>query len=173
MEHINTQVEMFETKSCRFCETEKPITSFYFRKDSNTYRTECNPCRTKQRKNKNKKIGSLDHIYYLWRDAKNRTRKNHDFNIDKQYVKTKLEETRKGTEYICPALKIKLVKGKKEWYNSPSIDRIDNNKGYVKGNIVIVSHLVNSMKSIATPDQILKVGKFYKKLYQEKGIVNG
>ena len=91
---------------------------------------------------------------------------------EKTMTLIKLEETKKGTEYICPALKIKLVKGKKEWYNSPSIDRIDNNKGYVKGNIVMVSHLVNSIKNIATPDQILKVGKFYKKLYEEKGIVN-
>jgi len=37
----------------------------------------------------------------------------------------------------------------------------------------MVSHMANSIKNQATPDQILKVGKFYKNLYQEKGIVNG
>jgi hypothetical protein len=34
----------------------------------------------------------------------------------------------------------------------------------------MVSHMANSIKNQATPDQILKVGNFYKKLYDEKGI---
>ena len=37
---------------------------------------------------------------------------------------------------ICPILEVPLVFGNKENYEySPSIDRIDNSKGYVKGNI--------------------------------------
>ena len=39
-----------------------------------------------------------------------------------------------------------------------------------KGNVIMVSHMANSIKNQATPDQILKVGNFYKKLYDEKGI---
>jgi len=30
--------------------------------------------------------------------------------------------------------------------------------------------MANTIKNQATPDQILAVGKFYKKLYEEKGI---
>ena len=37
-------------------------------------------------------------------------------------------------------------------------------------NIIIVSILANSIKTSATPQQILDVGNFYKKLYKEKGI---
>ena len=47
---------------------------------------------------------------------------------------------------------------------------ITRHKGYVKGNVILVSMLANCIKNQATPDQILTVGNYYKKLYQEKGI---
>lgn len=52
----------------------------------------------------------------------------------------------------CPVLGIDLdysLGGNKNKTRpeSPSVDRIDNSKGYIKGNIVIVSSLVNRVKS--------------------------
>jgi hypothetical protein len=44
------------------------------------------------------------------------------------------------------------------------MDRIDNSRGYVKGNVIIVSQLANRIKTSATPDQIITVGQFYKNL---------
>lgn len=63
---------------------------------------------------------------------------------------------------FCPVLGFKLVKGK--GYDAVSVDRIDNNKGYVPDNIIVVSRLANMIKNCATPDQILNVGNFYKRL---------
>lgn len=50
---------------------------------------------------------------------------------------------------VCPVLGIPLFYSAKRW-NSPSIDRIDNDKGYVTGNVKIISYRANVLKSNAT-----------------------
>jgi len=63
---------------------------------------------------------------------------------------------------VCPVLGIQLSHhGPSD--NYPSLDRIDNTKGYVKGNVVVVSYLANRLKSNATIDQLRKVASFYAK----------
>lgn len=68
---------------------------------------------------------------------------------------------------ICPVLGIKLErrKGYGSNPNSPSIDRIDNSKGYTKDNIQIMSKRANSMKSDATPEELLKFAQWIIKEY--------
>lgn len=57
---------------------------------------------------------------------------------------------------ICPILEVPLVIGEKGNYEySPSIDRIDNSKGYVKGNIRIISKKANSMKNCASYEELV------------------
>ena len=59
----------------------------------------------------------------------------------------------------CPVLGIELVahKGRSGGNpNSPALDRIDNTKGYVKGNVMVVSHRANMMKVDASPEELLK-----------------
>lgn len=57
----------------------------------------------------------------------------------------------------CPYLGIKLLgKGNgRGLANTASIDKIDPNKGYTKGNIMIISFLANQMKSCASRSQLL------------------
>lgn len=62
----------------------------------------------------------------------------------------------------CPVLDIKLVTGTGVSTDaSPSLDRIIPASGYVPGNVIVVSHLANRIKSSATPDQIKRVASFY------------
>jgi hypothetical protein len=79
--------------------------------------------------------------------------KNMEFNLEPEDIK--IPET-------CPIFNYPLLKqldnkgkfGPRD--NSPSVDRIDNTKGYVKGNIQIISNKANSMKSSATPEELLQ-----------------
>lgn len=64
---------------------------------------------------------------------------------------------------FCPVLGIALVvhEGRSGGEpNSPALDRIDNDLGYVKGNVMVVSHLANMMKSSATKDQLLSFARW-------------
>lgn len=62
---------------------------------------------------------------------------------------------------ICPAIGIPIIFGKKLSRNSPSIDRIIPSRGYVRGNVAVISHRANSMKQDCTdPDQLRKLADF-------------
>lgn len=56
----------------------------------------------------------------------------------------------------CPVLGIKLEYGTGKGYNpsSPSMDKIDPNKGYVKGNVRVISSRANLLKSNATTEEL-------------------
>lgn len=64
----------------------------------------------------------------------------------------------------CPVLDIPLMVnegGAHSACHSPSLDRIDPEKGYVKGNVIVISTKANRIKNDATPEELLKVASFY------------
>lgn len=66
---------------------------------------------------------------------------------------------------FCPLLKERLVVGTNM---APSLDRVDNNKGYVVGNIKVISVLANNMKASASEKQLLTFSKNIKKYLCQK-----
>lgn len=64
----------------------------------------------------------------------------------------------------CPILGIEL-----DWFcektqeNSPSFDRIDNTKGYVKGNVAIISWRANRIKNNGTSQEHQQIADFLRK----------
>lgn len=106
-----------------------------------------------ERKNRH----AIDPIPNMLQTAKRRARERGlDFNITSEDLK--LPE-------ICPALgvPIKVTRGKATPF-SPSLDRVDNTKGYIKGNVVIVSYRANTVKNDASIEELRKILKFYEGL---------
>lgn len=68
--------------------------------------------------------------------------KGMDFSITKEDI---------NIPDICPVLGIPLFKGEgSRTDNSPSLDRIDNTKGYIKGNVCVISFRANALKNNGT-----------------------
>lgn len=86
--------------------------------------------------------------HFLWLSAKGRARRaGIEFAITKADVVVPTH---------CPYLGVELARtaGRGKQMNNPSIDRIDNTRGYVPGNVEVVSYLANMMKNQATPEQL-------------------
>ena len=65
---------------------------------------------------------------------------------------------------FCPILGIPLfrVGGGKSTANSPSIDRIDPTKGYVSGNVQVLSNKANILKNYANLGELILLGEWAK-----------
>jgi hypothetical protein len=90
----------------------------------------------------------------MLRSARGRAReKGWDFNLELSDIIIPAK---------CPVLGIPLVSGSGKGSpqrNSPSLDRIDSRKGYVKGNIWVISWQANRIKSDSTPEELIAIGK--------------
>ena len=65
---------------------------------------------------------------------------------------------------VCPVLGIRLHYGGGGGYggkpDSASLDRIDNTKGYVPGNVAVISHRANMLKRDGTADELEAIAKW-------------
>jgi hypothetical protein len=86
------------------------------------------------------------------RAKKNAKKGKYEFNLNKEDIIIPTH---------CPYFGIELFYNKNEssLNNYYSIDRIDSSKGYVKGNIQIISRLANTMKNNATNEELITFAK--------------
>lgn len=98
-----------------------------------------------------------DPILFMLRNAKNRAKElGRDFSITRDDVY--MPEN-------CPVLGIKLEKGSGPFQpNSPSLDRIDSTKGYIPGNVLVISWRANCLKRDGTLDEFEKVVEYMRRL---------
>lgn len=69
-------------------------------------------------------------------------KKGLEFDLDHEYL-----ESIYPADGICPVLGVKMEAGSEQRTDvSPSLDRFDNNRGYVKGNVVWMSWIANKAK---------------------------
>lgn len=84
-------------------------------------------------------------------------------------MRAKSRSKRQGVEFnlelndviiplLCPVLGVPLVIGNiQENGFSPSLDRVDNNGGYIKGNVWVISRRANTIKNDSTLDELEKL----------------
>ena len=176
--------KIYHEKLCRRCNQVKHHMQFRLIKKTSTYKWNklsgfrgsektlhyslCKICEA-QRMEENYK---LNPIPQMLSNAKIRARqKGVTFSIKTKDIKAAWP---KGN--ICPIFKINFEMGyskdrarKKQKAHSPSLDRIDPKKGYVPGNIAVISDLANRIKQDATIDQIEAVYRFLKNNKVQKG----
>jgi chemotaxis protein histidine kinase CheA len=103
---------------------------------------------------------------YMLRGARKRAKKNSiPFNLTEDYLKSIYP-----SDMICPVLGFEMSTGLDENGSndtSPSLDRIIPEKGYVQGNVVVVSMRANTLKRDATPEELRKVADFYGKVFEQ------
>lgn len=118
--------------------------------------TLCNACNSDRVKSTHPK-------QKMWQRAKTRAReRNIEFNLTLDDFDI--------PEY-CPILgmKLEVFSGKSGGRpTSPALDRIDNSKGYITGNVMVISHLANQMKSSANKQQLQAFAKWVLVNYPEE-----
>ena len=164
-------------KKCSKCKIEKSFESFSkWAKSKDGLQTACKNCQSnyfidnKERiyanKNKNRKAYYWEETEkharkksrienrenYLFLSAKNRAKKyNIEFTID--ILDILIPE-------FCPLLKERLSTEMHIGNSfSPSLDKIDSTKGYVPGNVWVISNKANRMKSNAAAEELIIFAK--------------
>lgn len=134
------------TKICIKCDLDKNLSEYHKHKSLlYGFNNVCKDCRKIISKERYKTISKEYSIYHR---AKNRAvKKNLEFNIEISDIIIPEE---------CPILK-KVM-------DIPSIDRIDPNKGYIKGNIQIISNRANMLKNNATLEEISLIYDYFKSI---------
>ena len=141
-------------KKCSRCGDEKSLDEFDNRKDTNDGKSYickiCSRIRVREHRQKFPKK-------YLLSSAKNRAKKKgipFDLELEDIFIPE-----------LCPVFKKPFVYGlHKQDDFSMTLDRINNTKGYLKDNIVVVSMKANRIKNDATIEELEILTNFYKLL---------
>ena len=109
-------------------------------------------------KSKEKSSTKDGHVSALWYNAKARAQKqNVPFEITLKYLQSIAPEK-------CPVFGHVFLwgshTGKGPKFNSPSLDKIKPELGYIEGNVQFLSHQANVMKQDASPEQLRMFGEW-------------
>jgi hypothetical protein len=146
---------------CRTCKLEKPLDQFW---KNNVHCIECSKAKyqarltlekRKQYADRGRKFDELNIARYLLRYARKRAKaKGLECTIRPRDI---------HVPDRCPIFDVPLVKNTGTWSNnSYSLDRIDSSKGYVPGNVRVISWQANSLKSNTTVEQVERLLKYMK-----------
>jgi hypothetical protein len=64
---------------------------------------------------------------------------------------------------LCPVLGIPLIRGERRTDNTPSLDQINITRGYVKGNVAVISWRANRLKNDGTLKEITAIAAYMRR----------
>ena len=160
-------------KTCSKCQLEKPLEQYSRdRKSGDGMQAYCKSCdseKGRQYRQRNRVAVQERKKRYRQtnRDAINSRRKeSRVHNIERELLSKARCRAKKGNlpfdleledikiPDICPLLGIKLSVGRGGHKpNSPTVDRIVPSKGYIKGNVWVISHRANTIKNNSTIEE--------------------
>ncbi len=118
----------------------------------------CKKCSTKIRQiEKLNRDWKVDAAKLLYKNIKSRCKRTgREFSIELEDIIIPEK---------CPVFGFELKREDKQtWMYAPSVDRIDSSKGYIKGNVTVVSRRANILKRDATVKELELLLNYYKTL---------
>ena len=167
---------MDETKKCTKCHHDKPLSDYHKRSGGISYHSWCKLCLSTH-----KKAYSLKHksevavrnrkSYLAKREERLETARQWRANNQEQLLIQGATERSRALNLpmditkddiiipeFCPVLGIRLKNGVGRVVDSsPTLDRIEPEKGYVKGNVAVISYRANLLKGSSTLEELLKL----------------
>ena len=147
---------------CDVCNQERNLSHFSLldktRKTTIERKTTCKKCSASIRQTeKLNRDWKVDAAKLLYKNIKSRCKRiGREFSIDLEDIIIPEK---------CPVFGFDLKReDKKTWMFAPSVDRIDSSKGYIKGNITVVSRRANILKRDATVEELELLLNYYKTL---------
>lgn len=134
-------------KDCARCLQSKPLASFSFNKKTDSFSSWCTSCHAEGNKALKRKMPVSVRVFKMHKAH------NPSSLLRQQDVVVPL---------VCPVLGIPIEQDlTARTDNSPSIDRIDSSKGYIPGNVIVVSWRANRLKQDASVLEIKQLANFY------------
>jgi len=150
-------------RKCKECNLEKEISKYHRdTKGPLGYRSTCKDCANiKRRKHREQNVEKYREWNQNWCDCN--PEKTMLASSKRRALKLGLDFNLTIEDIIipkyCPILGIELIRQTNKGRSakcSPSLDRIDSSKGYVKGNVWVISMLANAMKNEANKEELLQ-----------------
>lgn len=167
---------------CSRCNENKNLEEFYKdRSSSRGVTSACKECLSKcsnRKKNEDKHNAKKKEIRKIDPEILNAPKRSKYQKLDpitKVYTQAKSRAKRKGIEFtieksdlhvddLCPILGVPFVVGTKNNYEyTHSLDRIDNSKGYIPGNVQIITKKANTMKNSASLKELSNFATWIRK----------
>lgn len=155
-----------ESRTCATCKRVRPMSEFVLSTDTRVYR--CRRCRSAQQRQWQRSQGPE---YMDRKKARERDRHREDPRVHLLYGARKraratglpFDLTKEDIVVpdVCPilGLPIAIKDGAGPAYGSPSLDRFVPSRGYVRGNVWVISHRANALKRNASVEELERLAR--------------